>query len=132
MQASEGNTKVTTFVMIPMGVPGMGKTFGVNLFKNLVSKLPIKAKFDSVSSDDTRKQAMDELIKKNSKLSEDKAFENSRKTGIKYFNDQLVSLLKSSEKLNCNAHFIFIDKNHPPNAIPGTMETIQNNATTEL
>mmetsp|Transcript_11542 Transcript_11542/g.9992 ORF Transcript_11542/g.9992 Transcript_11542/m.9992 type:complete len:155 (-) Transcript_11542:1672-2136(-) len=57
---SSTGSGVTTFVIIPMGIPGMGKTYAVEHFKNLVSKLPIKAKFDSVSSDNTRKQAMDE------------------------------------------------------------------------
>ena len=117
-----------TYVIIPMGIPGMGKTYFVNLFKKHLEAMSMKIQFSSISSDEVRRECMDRLGRHKRNWSEEQLYDKTGKEAKDLFNSRLGQLLQSSSKRDCDAHFIFIDKNHPPNAIKGTFDLIKANS----
>jgi len=118
------------YILIPMGIPGMGKTYFLASFKKYIEEN--HCKFSMVSSDDTRKECMDKMAKANKKLTKDELFAKTATEARNLFNERLGDLIFKSDKVGGKAHFIYIDKNHPPNAVPGTLKVIRENSTPAL
>lgn len=109
--------------MVPIGMPGMGKTF---FLKTLRKNLEALGCFLSIiSSDEIRAECMERLAKTQRKLTTEQLFDKTGRDARNLFNERLANLISTGEKKNCSAHFIFIDKNHPPNAIKGTLDLIR-------
>lgn len=68
-----------------------------------------------VSSDETRREKVDELLARNKKLSWDEAFQRSGKTAGGAFMKQIREFIQSSAKRDAERELLFLDKNHPPN-----------------
>ena len=117
--------KAKTYVIVPVGIPGMGKTYLLNTFRKLVEGN--SCEFSMLSSDEVRKECMDKLSKRNKKLKFDELYDRTGKDARNLFNDRLVNLISTSDQKKTKAHFIFVDKNHPPNAFKGTIDLIKNN-----
>ena len=80
--------------------------------------------FKSVSSDDIRRQVMDELIAQK-KLGKEKAFTQSRKQANKRYQDAVVGVLSDCAKLKSGEGcVVFLDKNHPADAVRYVVETV--------
>lgn len=109
-----------TIVFIPLTIPGMGKSY---LYKEVVKSyceengLTVRL----VSSDQIRQSEMSKLKQKEPTLSENALFVKTRETADEAFSKLLIHYLK--ERSN-EDKIIFIDKNHPPNAIKKTIELI--------
>jgi len=108
-----------------MGIPGMGKTFFLTSFKNYIEANDCNLSI--ISSDDIRKECMEKLAKANKKLTKEDLFGKTASEARNLFNQRLGELIFKSDKMAGKAHFIYIDKNHPPNAVPGAMKIIQEN-----
>lgn len=74
-------------VIVPMGLPGLGKSTLVKSIQSFCEQNGLG--FLMVSSDETRKQKIDELISKNKKLTMDEAFQRSGKAAGTAFFKQL-------------------------------------------
>eukprot|EP00331_Platyophrya_macrostoma_P006590 CAMPEP_0176420686 /NCGR_PEP_ID=MMETSP0127-20121128/8744_1 /TAXON_ID=938130 /ORGANISM="Platyophrya macrostoma, Strain WH" /LENGTH=668 /DNA_ID=CAMNT_0017801309 /DNA_START=1 /DNA_END=2007 /DNA_ORIENTATION=- len=120
-----GGKGQTVYIIIPMGIPGMGKSTFVNTFKELLKKYD--ACLDIISSDETRAECMQNLAKQKKNLSQDQLFEKTGKDARDLFNQRLALLIANAHKKRESNVFIFIDKNHPPNALKGTFELIHSN-----
>lgn len=118
---SSGCRKV--YVIIPIGMPGMGKTYFLKTFKRVVEANGCQ--LSMISSDEVRKECMDRLAKTQRNLSTDQLFDKTATSARNLFNERLKDLITKSDTLQCKAHFIFVDKNHPPNAMRGTMALIE-------
>jgi hypothetical protein len=111
-------------VLIPMTIPGNGKTFFIKQLKEIIEKYDIN--FYSIGSDLIRRQIMDDIMRKNRRISEKEAFEKSGRPASFKFEEELVNTFKriyKSDKIKDS--IIYIDKNHPPNAINRSTEPIR-------
>ena len=118
------NSSSKIVILIPITLPGSGKTELIAYLKNATSKYGIY--FDFISSDDIRKKEIEIYMKKIPGMTEREAFNRSRNYYNKSFQEAIETKFKSvylNNKIkNC---LIFIDKNHPPNAINKTIEPIK-------
>ena len=111
------------YVIIPMTIPGNGKTYFINQLKPIIEKYGIY--FYSIGSDNIRRKIMDNMLRKNHYMTEKEAFDKSRFPANKEFEKQLENMFKEiyfDDKIK-NA-IIYIDKNHPPNAISRSIDPI--------
>lgn len=109
-----------TIVFVPLTIPGMGKSY---LYREVIKSycedngLNIRL----VSSDQLRKSEMDKLKLKEPNLSENALFARTRETADEAFSKLLLHYVKEK---TVEDKVIFIDKNHPPNAIRKTIDLI--------
>ena len=111
-------------VLIPMTIPGNGKTYFIKQLKEIIEKYGIS--FYSIGSDLIRRKIMDNIMRKNRRITEKEAFERSGKPASFQFEKELVDTFEkiyTSDSIK-NA-IIYIDKNHPPNAINRSTEPIR-------
>ena len=128
LEAKKNNTNNSSsskiIIIIPITLPGSGKTELITYLKNSTSKYGIY--FDYISSDDIRKKEIEIYMEKIPGMTEREAFNRSRNYYNKSFQEAIENKFKSlylNNKLkNC---LLFIDKNHPPNAINKTIEPIK-------
>lgn len=113
--------KKLVIVIIPFGVVGSGKSTFLRTLREIVDRLGWK--LESVSSDETRKECMDKILQAQ-KCTKQKAFESSAKQAGKLFFSRLEKLIADTNKRENPVHIIFIDKNHPLNAIERTVDSI--------
>jgi len=125
-QKKKKNIGKKVYILIPMGIPGMGKTFFLTSFKKYIEANDCYLSI--ISSDDIRKECMDKLAKANKKLTRDDLFAKTATEARNLFNQRLGELIFNSDKMGGKAHFIYVDKNHPPNAVPGALKIIQENS----
>ena len=125
----ELSTKISSnikriIILIPMTIPGNGKTYFINELKPMIEKYGIY--FISISSDDIRRKVMDDMLKKDRRITENEAFERSGKTANYLFEKQLAENFKYIYYNNkISDAMIYIDKNHPPNAISRSTDPIR-------
>ena len=124
LRTESGKHIKRVIVLIPMTIPGNGKTFFINQLKALIEKYGIN--FYSIGSDLIRRDVMDSLIRKNRRMTEKEAFEKSGRIAGFKFEEELVNTFSEifKDKKNKNS-IIYIDKNHPPNAINRSTEPIR-------
>jgi hypothetical protein len=105
-------------VLVPMTIPGTGKTYFVEQLKEMLNKTDII--FNKLSSDDIRLSVMNTTFKH---LSKDEAFSASGQQATREFENELKRLfgLSSAAKRS----LVYLDKNHPPNALSRVFETIR-------
>ena len=111
-------------ILIPMTIPGNGKTFFIKQLKEIIEKYGIS--FYSIGSDLIRREIMDNIMRKNRRISEKEAFERSGKPASFKFEEELVNTfdeIYNNDKIKNS--IIYIDKNHPPNAINRSTEPIR-------
>ena len=111
-------------VLIPMTIPGNGKTFFINQLRPMLLKYNVN--FFSISSDLIRRRIMNEMLSRNYRLTEEEAFSSSGKRSNLVFEEELQRTFKSIylDKTISKA-MIYIDKNHPTNAINRSTEPIR-------
>ena len=105
-------------LVVPMGIPGIGKSHICPYMKTISEDSGWH--FSSISSDLITEEVMSEHTSKNPKLEKKLLFQKSYKKSKKLFEQTLSNLL--AQKLD--KHLIYLDKNHPPNAIYGLRETL--------
>lgn len=117
------NNKKKLYIFIPLGIPGMGKSTFVQIIQPILEMN--KFEFNVVSSDELRDQVIQNYISKNNGYpTRDEAFEKTQKNFSKIWNEEVITVIKSFKSHN-NA--LFLDKNHPHNAINSTMVNINQN-----
>ena len=118
------NSVAKIIILIPITLPGSGKTELIKYLKKSSDKYGIK--FDYISSDDIRKKEIDLYMKKIPGITEREAFSKSRNFYNKSFQQEIETKFKNIYLDNKIGHsLLFIDKNHPPNAINKTIEPIK-------
>ena len=110
-------------ILIPMTIPGNGKTFFIKQLKEIIEKYGIS--FYSIGSDLIRRKIMDDIMRKNRRITEKEAFEKSGKPANFQFEKELVNTFEEIYKSDIKDSIIYIDKNHPPNAINRSTEPIR-------
>ena len=121
---NSNNPTKKVIVLIPMTIPGNGKTFFINQLRPILLKYNVN--FFSISSDIIRREIMNEMLSKNYRLTETEAFSRSGPRSNYVFEDKLQRIFESiyfNSKIT-NA-MIYIDKNHPTNAINRSTEPIR-------
>lgn len=120
---SSSNVK-QIIVLIPMTIPGNGKTFFINQLKPILDKHGIS--FHTISSDLIRRGIMDNIRKRDSRKSEQEAFRESGKSaGYAFENELKETFKKIYYDTTIKKAMIYIDKNHPTNAINRSTEPIR-------
>lgn len=117
----EEPSKKEIVVLVPMTIPGTGKTFFVDQLKDILSKTNIA--FNSISSDAIRRRIMNDL-KSSRRINEDKAFQQSSKEAAYQFEEDLMQIFESLSRKNIKS-LAYLDKNHPPNALNRVFEPIR-------
>lgn len=107
-------------VLVPMTLPGTGKTTFVNSLREIMNDLKIQ--FFSISSDAIRADLMSTLRVKNRKMTREEAFSQTGKYAGREFEKQLKYIIDLYLDGRNDKGVLYIDKNHPPNAISRTME----------
>ena len=120
----DDNSVAKIVILIPLTLPGSGKTELIKYLQTSCEKYGIK--FDFISSDDIRKKEIEIYMKKIPGITEREAFTKSRNFYNKSFQLEIETKFKYIYLDNKVGHcLLFIDKNHPPNAINKTMEPIK-------
>ena len=124
LRSESGSNIKRIIVLIPMTIPGNGKTFFIDQLQTLIEKYGIN--FYSIGSDLIRREVMNDLMRKRRGMSEKEAFEKSGRIAGYKFEEELVNTFSEifKDKKNKNS-IIYIDKNHPPNAINRSTEPIR-------
>jgi hypothetical protein len=120
IQTSNYNTN--TVVIIPLTIPGTGKTLFIKTLSELVKCLG--KTFDTIGTDKLRKIEMDKYCSNNKIKDRSIAFEQTGKTFNFKFKSQISSQLN---QLGKNDSLFYIDKNHPPNALANTLLIVNEN-----
>jgi hypothetical protein len=111
-------------VVIPFGTPCSGKSFVAAAWKKQIEATEGWT-YEEVSSDIIRGQCMKKLMDNQPNLTRDEAFDNTGKTGPKLYEAQLQKMLKTCDREGLgDTHVIFLDKNHPTNALNKTVNMI--------
>jgi hypothetical protein len=124
-QKKKANSKNNLIILLPLGIPGMGKSTMLKQIK-IVSE-ERNCSFRVLSNDETRRKLMDELQKKNKnkKVTHEELFEKTtKKTRNQFFKD-LRAMIDQVSYMQEQDHIIFLDKNHPPQALDSTMSELQ-------
>ena len=123
IEQSYSNVK-QIIVLIPMTIPGNGKTYFINQLKPILEKYNIV--YRDISSDLIRRRVMDGMMARNRRITEQEAFAKSGKTANFKFEDELQETFKSLYyDTKVKKAMIYIDKNHPTNAINRSTEPIR-------
>lgn len=111
--------KPSLTVFVPIGIPGMGKS---HFFAQLEKKFRQQGNCSvaTISSDKMRREAMDQLRKDRPHTTIEQAFNSTSKSATQGFMKALETQLRCAGTESFN-HAIFVDKNHPPNAIEKTI-----------
>ena len=124
LRTETGKDIKRVIVLIPMTIPGNGKTFFINQLEPLIKKYKIR--FFSIGSDLIRRKVMDDMLRKNRRMTEKEAFEKSGRIAGHKFEEELVDVFDEIYKSkSIKNSIIYIDKNHPPNAINRSTEPIR-------
>ena len=123
LRTETGSNIKRIIILIPMTIPGNGKTFFIKQLKEIIEKYGIK--FYSIGSDLIRRKIMDNIMRKNRNILEKEAFEKSGKPANFQFEKELVETFEEIYKSDIKDSIIYIDKNHPPNAINRSTEPIR-------
>ena len=120
----ENTSLAKIVILIPITLPGSGKTELIKYLQKSTEKYGIR--FDYISSDDIRKKEIEIYMKKIPGVTEREAFNKSRIFYNKSFQDEIETKFKNIYLDNkINHSLLFIDKNHPPNALNKTIEPIK-------
>ena len=105
-------------VVLPIGIPGMGKTTFIN--DQLKGFFPEdQVSIQVVSNDQHRKRMVDLYIERNPSKTKLDAYDQTHQQTAKAFSQALLDALHHA--LNSKEHeyhLIVLDKNHPPSALP--------------
>lgn len=107
-------------ILVPMTLPGSGKTSFIKPLEDICKLIGVS--FFTVGSDIIRKNKMNDYKRKNRNANDEEAFKQTGKSANFELEDNLryiVDEFYNSHKMN---GILFVDKNHPPNAISRTME----------
>ena len=107
--------KKRIFLILPLGIPGIGKTYLNQFFFNYSQKKGIG--FQRIKSDEIRKKCMDAYLKQNSSLTYAEVFKNSAEEANKRFKDELLRKISTAKSFS----LIYCDKNFPPKALDSTL-----------
>lgn len=103
---------------------GSGKSTFLKTLTQIAEKL--NWTISSISSDALRKELVDKYREKNPDIDEKEAFDKTAKMAGAEFQRRLEKLINGAGKAgHATVHIIFIDKNHPVNAIDKTIKTVK-------
>ena len=112
--------KKKVIVLIPMGIPGIGKT---TVFNIVMANKELQSKYvlDSVSNDDIKKDLMDKYIIEHPKATKKEAFDATTESQKKLFFNKVKACLEKKVP----SQILILDKNHPRNAVQPTVANIK-------
>lgn len=107
----ETDRKVICYLVVPLGMPGMGKSF----VEPMIKKIAIQSGLDyyKISADEVREYCMKEYRKKVLGAEFEKVFKKTAKSANSNYRNQLFEIILNATKDT----LIYCDKNHPPEAI---------------
>ncbi|CAG9316057.1 unnamed protein product [Blepharisma stoltei] len=111
------------FVIVPMGIPAMGKSFIRALFQAAIESHE-GVTFSTISSGKIREKCIQEYMESSKIRDWDYAYQQTNWISRVNFAKSLSREMKTKSK----CHVLFLDKNFPPNSIPGTFAEITKNA----
>jgi hypothetical protein len=104
-----------TFI-IPFATPGSGKSFCWEAIKKHLTGLS-NWSFESISSDEIRGELIRQVMQRDN-CNRDKAFSQTMKSGPAEYGRQLRGVCeRSGSSKNKENHLVFLDKNHPKDAV---------------
>jgi hypothetical protein len=118
-QTHKASRKQIKCLLVPLGIPGMGKSCIIPKIKEVATALDCE--FEVVSSDVIREQCMKTYMQKNKVFDTNVAFERTAKPARDLFYAKLRDILQSAPR----RIVIYLDKNHPPNAIQPLMKELR-------
>ena len=114
---------------MPVGIPGMGKTTFIETHLRPYFESNHEIKFTTFASDAIRKEVVDETLSKNRaqgiSKSRDQVFQDTGKRANTLFMQTLdYKIHEAIDNSTHPYHVICLDKNHPPQALTSTVESI--------
>lgn len=115
-------------VVIPIGIPGMGKThFAEGTLQSVFEGLGLDARknLHVIQNDQIRKQCLDKYLKAHPGKSKQEGVKATAAESINLFKQRLnEKLLQLSKKKSNELQMIYLDKNYPPLEIKITLDAI--------
>jgi hypothetical protein len=113
-------------VIMPLGVPGMGKTTFINQsLTEVLGQLSAEFTLRTISSDKIKNELMSDYLSRNPSKTQEQAHEASGKKANGIFNHQInESLSNAVGHSTIDYHVIALDKNYLPEHIGKTVDTI--------
>lgn len=125
-QENKKKDEKLVYVLLPMGIPNMGKS---SFLKNSIFPISKEKGFEtySISTDEIRGNLIEEVKKRNpgKSLDQDFLMDKTRKSSDDEFLKELKSISNKIKHSKESKHLFFIDKNHPPNALKKTISCIE-------
>ena len=119
IQHQKPTRKQLKCILVPLGIPGMGKSCLIPKLREVASAL--ECEFEVISSDAIREQCMKAYMQKHKAFDRDTVFERTASSAKNQFYGRLRDILHSSPK----RILIYLDKNHPPNAVQPLMKELK-------
>ena len=109
----------TCFIILPIGIPGMGKTFLSATLQKIAKNKGFN--YYQISSDSIREEAMKVYKKNNLGADHETQFKKTANSAKKsYYRQLLEKIYENKEKM-----VIFCDKNHPPHGLVSFFKKIE-------
>ena len=121
----ENRTEMICFLILPLGIPGMGKSFMESVIKKIALKKGYQ--FSSIVSDNIRLESMEIYKSKNIDADPEKVFNKTATSSKKNYYNQLFDLIEK----NTGKLIIYCDKNHPPEALSSLIRRLSEKFPTE-
>eukprot|EP00743_Colponemidia_sp_Colp-15_P003376 GILK01003650.1.p1 GENE.GILK01003650.1~~GILK01003650.1.p1 ORF type:complete len:1015 (+),score=171.34 GILK01003650.1:418-3045(+) len=121
-------------VLIPIGIPGMGKT---TMYELIRSRLAADIALHVVSSDECTNRELRRFKYDPMDKDKQKVFRRAAQEGSKTFFRTIGDILRQSNRLlrsvpKTNKMLLMFDKNHPPNALNRAISTVMQNCPAHL
>ena len=100
-------SKTSVYVIMPVVIEGVGKSYFASVLREKVEKEGFK--FSHVENKEIRNECTKMFPEGHLRVKRERTTRNT-------FIEELVDLIEASQSSGYKAHFIYLDKKHPPNA----------------
>lgn len=121
------SNKPNVYVIVPVTITGMKKSRLKGIFQKVIQEKGFG--FTSISIKQIRKECLEKFRGTDrTGDTEEQLKGHSSRASQKEFKQRLEELIKEAGKTHLPAHFVFLEKNHPPEAIESVLRTIRESA----
>lgn len=114
--------KKKLFLVIPIMLPGNGKSFLIPYLHEALIVGEKSFSFEAISADKIRRECMNNLAQRQPSCKEEKLFEQTGKIANITLTKNMEFQIRNIRNSNKEYNFLFIDKNHTPNAFEKVVE----------
>lgn len=106
--------------IVPIGLPGLGKTFfNQNIFQKFMKEQGETVGFETLSNDEVRQELINEYLSANPSASYDAALIETKQTLQSRFEENMIRMIEGfvDEDNQLQTQVVFLDRNYTPQAL---------------